>query len=143
VQCTIAPCSADTRRKECAHKISANAVCVDNYCGGCLAEWYVNGVRVCLQVPDTCPACPNPCATGTKPVIDHYTGCDKCGVCEPVCQPVPCDNVCPYGRKRGNDGCETCECNPCPDLAASNCNLQCPNGYVIDPNTGCKKMCLC
>jgi len=144
VQCTIAPCASNTKAKECAARVSDNAACRDNYCGGCNAEWYVGTTRICTDVPDTCSGCPNACPANSKRKINPFTGCEDCSSgCVTTCPAVQCDAAvqCPYGRKVDSDGCPTCTCNPCPDLA--NCNLQCPNNeYLVDPNTQCRK-CAC
>jgi hypothetical protein len=142
--CLAAPCSVDVAGKDCVGRLvmgtTKQFVCKDNYCGGCKAEWYVEGVRVCQDAVN-CNACPTACPATTDQVFDPFTGCAKCGVCKPKCPAYNCLLACPLGNVPDENGCPTCNCTQCPPLLT--CNLDCANvGYVVDPVTRCKK-CAC
>jgi hypothetical protein len=82
VNCLVDPCQTAT----CP---SVNgATCVANYCGGCNAQWFLNGHDVTEQcqgcsdgsVPVNCLV--NPCDTATCPAINGATCvADYCGGC--------------------------------------------------------------
>jgi len=133
VNCLADPCGA---ANECAKKLGAS--CVSNYCGGCNAEYYLNGRRVCTNTSVTCQPCAKACPTGT---IQKYTddGCEVCDSCTAVCPLAQCNMNCPNGFEVDANGCQKCQCRPCPAVL---CAANCVNGYYVDPYTKCQT-CTC
>jgi len=78
--------------------------------------------------------CPRRCLHGY--VKDSF-GCNTCACSsrrsKPTSPPCPvCSNYCPFGRKRINDGCESCTCNDPPAADPKNCitcRMHCEHGF--------------
>jgi len=116
--------------------------CPEPLCGSSCDLYRVDeyGCKKCDCATNTCPAvtCDLRCEYGY--VIDPVTNCKRCACNEkPLCDQRPCTTACGYGRLRDANGCESCDCNPCPQVL---CFRYCENGYQTDPNTGCQT-CLC
>lgn len=139
VNCFAEPCSVNNAAKQCAQSISSDAVCVNSYCGGCNAEWFLNGVRICqLAGQVKCPVCTLLCIKGYEWAFNETTGCRVCK-CVPICPLIPiCLNKCPYGYEVDENGCRTCNCKTCPPV----CDIFCEYGHKVDPVTGCT-LCAC
>lgn len=105
----------------------AQGMCVSEP-GGCLDVWM--------------PVCGCDGVTYSNDCYRLLAGASKDRDGECGCAPVLCDLYCQWGYAKGEDGCETCRCNPPPrDECPPVCAIACQYGNVLDEN-GCPT-CAC
>ncbi|XP_069107784.1 kielin/chordin-like protein [Argopecten irradians] len=139
--CTFVPCE----REMCPNHPSAK--CVDNYCGGCNARFYLNGrdvTKTCKKIvpsPRTCPngkprvnCLINPCRSQSCPRLPRATCvADYCGGCKArfylhgqevtkTCQIVaPPPTICDNGLPPVNCLVNPCSVQQCPLIPNAKC----------------------
>ncbi|RUS88565.1 hypothetical protein EGW08_003665 [Elysia chlorotica] len=94
-----------------------------------------NGCPTCdCECDELSQICPVNCPNGIE-ILTRHSGCKEC-MCRPnICNPIVCENVCPFGRAVDIKGCQTCRCKPkrllCPPVM---CGEMCPYGTFEDTN---------
>ncbi len=131
-----------TRDRFCDRSWPCLFLCPDGYQtdpSGCNLCW-------CRQGPLSQAGCPTIGCTMKCDTYGYITtprGCPCCA-CRGRCEPYQCPSQqdCPLGYiiRKDSNGCDVCECKPCPFLG---CELVCGDeGYVHDTVTRCKQ-CQC
>lgn len=157
VNCLVDPCST----AKCAAK---GAVCKANYCGGCNAEWWVDGAFGCPESPTGGPVTTLPTIKPPKCTFRDQgyaqgdvlkEGCDVCkckGNGKMACRTKKkCKAACKYnginykaGQSfKATDGCNTCKCGQDGQVACTKkaCGGECgpcPLFKCVGPEPGCK-----
>ena len=126
--CTCVPESAKCAPRECPlHKLSPRCIVYKKDSNGC---------QICdCECDELKQICPVNCPNGTE-IITRPNGCKECKCRDNICGLTQCDNICPYGRVKDNNGCQTCSCKPrrhvCPPVM---CGEMCPYGTFDDTNS--------
>ncbi|CAG5123263.1 unnamed protein product, partial [Candidula unifasciata] len=133
VYCKVAPCDEN----QCPRYPGAR--CVNDYCGGCNARYYVNKIEVTKFCPSSPPKCPDgnppvqcfvaPCTNKTCPaypeakcVEDYCGGCNFFFVYNNTNVTSQCaGDLCPAGVKTFNCFVAPCDVSTCPRYPNARC----------------------